>query len=197
MSVSLPKRSVESKVITVPNFISLSRVLVLPLFLFWLRIPQDRLFAAILGGLMGVTDFLDGYVARRIGQVSTVGKIIDPTCDRIVLVVASIGLWYFSVVPRWLIVVVLAREVIVSVVVLTVGVLGKVRLDVVWIGKLGTFILLTSFPLAVLASASQIDSRWLLWMTEGAIVAGTGILFGAAFQYFKKLVEIIRGRSTI
>ncbi len=146
---------------------------------------------------MGVTDFLDGYVARRIGQVSTVGKIIDPTCDRIVLVVASIGLWYFSVVPRWLIVVVLAREVIVSVVVLTVGVLGKVRLDVVWIGKLGTFILLTSFPLAVLASASQIDSRWLLWMTEGAIVAGTGILFGAAFQYFKKLVEIIRGRSTI
>ncbi len=146
---------------------------------------------------MGVTDFLDGYVARRIGQVSTVGKIIDPTCDRIVLVVASIGLWYFSVVPRWLIVVVLAREVIVSVVVLTVGILGKVRLDVVWIGKLGTFILLTSFPLAVLASSSQVDSKWLLWMTEGAIVAGTGILFGAAFQYFKKLVEIVRGRSTI
>ncbi|NNN11581.1 MAG: hypothetical protein HKL83_06950 [Acidimicrobiaceae bacterium] len=169
----------------------------MPLFLFWLRIPQDRLFAAILGGLMGVTDFLDGYVARRIGQVSTVGKIIDPTCDRMVLVVSSIGLWYFSVVPRWLIVVVLAREVIVSVVVLTVGILGKVRLDVVWIGKLGTFILLTSFPLAVLASSSQVDSKWLLWMTEGAIVAGTGILFGAAFQYFKKLVEIVRGRSTI
>ena len=190
--MSFSNRSVESKIITLPNFISVSRVLALPLFIFWLRIPQDRLFAALLAGLMGITDFLDGYVARRIGQVSTVGKAIDPTCDRIVLVVASAGLWYFSIVPRWLIAVVLAREVIVSIVVLMVGILGKVRLDVVWIGKLGTFILLTSFPLAIFARASQIDSNFLFKVAEGAIIVGTLILFGAAFQYLKKLVEIVK-----
>ena len=89
--------------------------------------------------LTGITDFLDGYIARHRDQVTTLGKIIDPTVDRIVLVTAIISVAVFGVVPIWLAVLVVGREAVVGGTVLVLAALGAVLIDVSWFGKAGTF----------------------------------------------------------
>ena len=75
--------------------------------------------------VVGVTDFLDGYVARRLHQVSTLGKVLDPTADRLVLVTGVIAIAVYGAVPGWLAGVVLGRELLVSVAVLVLAALGR------------------------------------------------------------------------
>ncbi len=186
------KTSVLGELLTLPNLISLSRVLALPLLVSLMSKPDSRFWAAALAGVMGFTDFLDGYLARGTGHVSTVGKVLDPTCDRIVLIVSAIALWYYNLVPHWLLGIMLLREALVSIAVLSFAVLLKQRFDVVWIGKLGTFILLAGVPFAVLSQSSAMDSPLLLHVSEVAILIGTLILYGAAYEYVAKFIELFK-----
>ena len=105
------------------------------------------LLAILLLGVAGATDFLDGYVARRIGQVSKLGKILDPTIDRMVLTSSIIAIVVYGAVPWWIAATVLARELFISVVALVIALAGATRIDVLWIGKASTFGLLVAFPL--------------------------------------------------
>ena len=97
--------------------------------------------------LAGVTDFLDGYVARRFGQVTTLGKVLDPTVDRLVLGTAVVLIVVVGAVPVWLASLVLAREALVTLLALVLAGLGARRIDVTFLGKAGTFGLMWCFPL--------------------------------------------------
>ena len=96
---------------------------------------------------MGATDWIDGYVARHFDQVSTVGKVLDPTADRILLGVGIVAIMIDGSVPVWIGVVTIVREVLVSGAVLALAALGARRIDVTWAGKAGTFALMVAFPL--------------------------------------------------
>jgi cardiolipin synthase (CMP-forming) len=134
------------------------RLLCIPLFL-WLLFdrPDGRYGAAILLGVLGATDWVDGFVARRFNQVSTLGKVLDPTADRLLLGVGVVAIMIDGSVPLWLGIVVLAREVLVSGAVVALALAGARRIDVQWVGKAGTFALMFAFPLFLVAHS---DAGW-------------------------------------
>ena len=132
---------------TVPNLVTLLRLLCLPVFL-WLLfgLPSRQAAAWMLGGL-GATDWVDGYLARRLGQTSEFGKKFDPTVDRLLFIVGIFGIIANDAIPLWFAVAVLAREIVVggTIAVATV-VFGMQRFDVTWWGKTATFLLMFAVP---------------------------------------------------
>lgn len=133
--------------LTVPNLLSLGRLLCVPLFLWLLFGRDDRVGAAVLLAALGATDWVDGYVARRFNQVSTLGKVLDPTADRLLVGTAVVAILVDGAVPALVAWPVLAREVLVSAGVLALAALGARRIDVSFVGKAGTFALMVSLPL--------------------------------------------------
>jgi len=157
----------EDRIVTVPNAISLGRLLCMPVFLYLLFGQDNRGAAAVLLGVLGATDWIDGYIARHYDQVSNVGKILDPVADRLLFFVGVGGILVDGSIPVWFAWMVLVREAVVGVTTVVLAVLGARRIDVTWWGKAGTFGLMFAFPM-FLASESTIAgadvARWLAWM---------------------------------
>lgn len=137
------------RILTVPNAVTVARLACLPLFLWLLLGREDLVAAGILLSVLGATDWLDGYLARRLDQVSTIGKILDPVADRLLFFAAVGGVIVAGAAPLWFCVVVLAREIIVATVTVVIAALGARRIDVTWAGKAGTFGLMFAFPLFI------------------------------------------------
>lgn len=138
--------------LTWPNLVTVSRLALLPLF-FWLLFGTNhRALAAWLLGALGASDWIDGFLARRLHQVSNVGKILDPVADRVLVISALVAVAAAAGVPWWYALTTLTREVIVSVLTLVLAVMGAARIDVLWWGKVSTFALMTTFPLFLLTT---------------------------------------------
>lgn len=133
--------------------------------------------------VLGATDFADGYAARRWKQVSKIGKVLDPTADRILVATAVISIIIQGAVPLWFGIVTLSREAIVSATVIVLGLLGAERIDVLWIGKAGTFGLMFAYPAFLLAHGSagwQHPVEVVAWVAGGA---GLALAWIAAVLY--------------
>ncbi len=157
------------RILTVPNLITVVRLGCLPVFL-WLLFGRDnRAGAAFLLAALGITDFLDGYIARHFNQISSVGKVIDPLADRLLFLVGATAILVDRSVPTWFAVLVLVREVAVGGATLVFAALGARRIDVTWWGKAGTFGLMVAFPL-FLVSHSTVS--WADPAEIGAWIAG-------------------------
>jgi len=171
------------RVLTVPNLITLVRLACIPVFL-WLLFGADRqTAAAVLLAALGATDWVDGFVARRYHQVSTVGKVLDPVADRILVVTAVIAIIVHGAVPVWFGAATIAREVLVSGAVLLLASLGAARIDVLWIGKAGTFALMFAYPAFLLSYGSaswQGPIRVVAWVTG---LVGLALAWVAAASY--------------
>ena len=139
------------RILTVPNAITFARLACVPVFVWLLFGDHRQVAAAILLAVLGATDWVDGFVARRWHQVSTVGKVLDPTADRILVGTAVISVIVAGAVPVWFGVLTLVREVLVSGAVLLLAGLGAERIDVLWVGKAGTFGLMFAYPAFLLA----------------------------------------------
>lgn len=132
---------------TIPNAFTLVRLLLLPVFLWVLFGLEDRALAAWMLGALGATDWVDGYLARRLGQVSEFGKVFDPTVDRLLFLVATTAIVIDGSIPLWFALAVLAREVLVGLMMAIATVMYKMpRIDVTYWGKLATFLLMFSVP---------------------------------------------------
>lgn len=145
----------EDRILTIPNLITVVRLSLMPVFLWLLFSKDDRANAAWLLAGLGITDFLDGYIARHFHQVSNIGKILDPVADRLLFLVGVGGIVIDGSVPAWVAVAALVREALVGGATLTLAVLGVRRIDVTWFGKAYTLLLMISFPL-FLASHSTL-----------------------------------------
>ena len=152
-----PPNGRHDRILTVPNVVSLARLACIPVFLWLLLGRDDRYAAAILLGVLGATDWVDGYVARHFGQVSTVGTVLDPTADRLLLGVGVIAILIDGSVPAWYGWAVLVREAVVSAAVLLLAALGATRIEVRWVGKAGTFANMVAFPLFLVGAS---DAAW-------------------------------------
>jgi cardiolipin synthase (CMP-forming) len=156
------------RIITVPNAITLVRLACIPLFLWLLFGTERQTAAAVLLGALGATDWVDGFVARRYHQVSTFGKVLDPVADRVLVVTAVVAITVHGAVPVWFGAATLAREVVVSGAVLLLASLGAKRIDVLWVGKAGTFALMFSYPAFLLGHGTgswQEPVRVIAWVT--------------------------------
>lgn len=168
---------------TLPNLITVVRLGCIPWFL-WLLVSQDnRTAAALLLGALGATDWVDGWIARRFNQVSEVGKVLDPTADRLLLVVALVAIVDDGSIPIWFAVLVLVREVLIGLAALLLLMVGVRRIDVTWWGKTGTFALLWAVP-CFLAGQSTIGAAWtfeaMAWIFG---IPGLAIAWFAAWGY--------------
>ncbi len=138
-------------ILTVPNLVTVVRLGCVPVFCWLLFGRDDRTAAALLLAFLGATDWVDGYLARRLGQVSEVGKVLDPTADRILLGTVVVSLLLDGSVPPVVAWGLLVREVLVSVAVLALAAAGAKRIDVLATGKAGTLALMVAFPLFMMS----------------------------------------------
>ena len=153
---------------------------------------EDRVAAALLLGALGITDWVDGYLARRLNQVSEIGKILDPTADRLLFLVAVFAMIIDGSVPLGFALAVLAREIVISVTVLILGAFGARRIDVTWWGKAGTFGLMVTFPLFLLGAA---DISYAGLFEAAAWIVGIPSLlmsYYAAFTYIPLARQALR-----
>ena len=184
------------RILTVPNLITLVRLACIPLFLWLLFGLHEQTAAAILLAVLGATDWVDGYVARRYHQVSTFGKVLDPTADRLLVGTAVISVMAYGAVPLWFGIATIAREVLVSVMVVLLASMGAARIDVLWVGKAGTFGLMFAYPTFLLAYGG---AGWQAPFTVIAYVTGvTGLVLAwiAAGSYVGPARKALRdGRA--
>jgi cardiolipin synthase (CMP-forming) len=157
-------RGGEQRILTAPNAITLVRLAFIPVFV-WLLFGRDnRAAAAVVLAVLGSTDWVDGFVARRYQQVTTLGKVLDPVADRLLLAVAVVSIVIDGSLPLAVAVLALVRESLVALAAVVLAALGARRIDVTLVGKAGTFCLLVSFPLFL---AARSTFSW----AEGAEVA--------------------------
>jgi cardiolipin synthase (CMP-forming) len=142
-----------SRIVTLPNAISVVRLACAPLLLWLLLGPDERWVAVALLATLGATDWVDGWIARRFDQGSDLGKVLDPVADRVLLLAAAFGLLLEGSVPVAVAAAVLAREALVAIAVLALAALGAARIDVQWTGKAGTLALMFALPGFLIAAA--------------------------------------------
>jgi cardiolipin synthase len=140
------------RVLTVPNAISAARLVAVPVF-GWLLLQGLDVAAFVLLVLASLSDFVDGWLARRFDQVSRVGELLDPLADRLYVVVAVLALAWRETVPWWVVVALLGRDVVLGINLLVLRRHGVGPLPVHTIGKAATFALFWGFPLLILAEA--------------------------------------------
>lgn len=184
-----------SGVWTVPNALSLVRIASCGVFVWLLFFDHHQIAAAILLAVLGATDWLDGWIARRFRQVSEVGKVLDPSADRILLATAIISILAYGAAPVWLGIMTIAREVLVSVAVVALASMGAKRIDVIWIGKAGTFGLMSAFPAFLLGDGPawwQHDLHLFAWAVA---VPGLVLAWAAAAAYVPRARSALASRS--
>ena len=143
-------REVSGRLLTLPNALSVLRLLGLPLFV-WALITERDVLALVILLLSGLTDYLDGKIARRYNMESRLGQFLDPIADRLYIVTTLLGLAWRGIIPVWLVIVLLLREVVMAVMLLYLRYRGQVGMPVHFVGKAATFNLLYAFPLLLLA----------------------------------------------
>lgn len=183
---------------TWPNLFTLVRLAMIPVF-WWLLFSTDhRALAAWLLATLGATDWIDGWLARTLHQTSTVGKILDPTADRILVMVGLIGVALAGGVPWWFAGVTLVREVLVSVLTGILAVLGAARIDVLWWGKVSTFMLMATYPLFLLTTNPHhaVLTQWQRVLREVTWVYGLAGLVLAWIVFFSYIGPARRALAT-
>ena len=149
-------------IVTLPNLITLVRFLLLPVFVVMLLVNEQRAEAALLLGGLGMTDWVDGWVARKFNQTSQFGMVFDPFVDRALFVVGTVAVLMDGGVPFWFCVLILFREVFVGLMMLAGTMCGMKRFAVSIWGKRYTFLLMTSVPLLLLGASRHVtaDAAW-------------------------------------
>ncbi len=169
----------EDRLFTLPNLVTLLRLFCIPLFL-WMLFGRDlRWQSAVLLAVLGATDWVDGYLARHLHQVSNFGKMFDPTVDRLLMIFGVGSIIVIGAVPLWFGLLVIGREVVMSIYVVAITAMGARRMDVTFVGKTGTFLQMVAFPMFLIASDPSLSDGLRDACTAVAWVCGLpGLVFG-------------------
>ena len=180
------------RVLTVPNALTILRLILLGFFVWLVFAAGDVLSAAVVLLVIGVTDYLDGYLARRWGQVSRVGQILDPLVDRITIATVVISLALYEAIPWWVVVALLARELLLLALVPLLRTRGLLALPVHYLGKAATFALFLAFPLVLAGTGPQTWQGVLDVMGWALLMWGIGLYWYGALLYVEQAVRIMR-----
>ncbi|MGY1824238.1 CDP-alcohol phosphatidyltransferase family protein [Geodermatophilus sp. SYSU D00079] len=179
------RNELPDRVWTLPNALSVLRLLGVPLFLWLLLGPEADGWAVLVLALSGVTDWADGKLARALGQSSRLGALLDPAADRLYIIATLVAFVLRDVVPLWVVAVLLGRELVLGLMMLLLGRHGYPPLQVHYLGKAATFILLYAFPLLLLAdgegpvAAVAQPLAWALTIWGGVLYVLAGVFYVA------------------
>lgn len=181
------------QVFTLPNALSVLRLLGVPLFLWLLLGPEADGWAVVVLMVSGFTDWLDGKLARAWGQATKLGALLDPAADRLYIVATLVAFVLRDVVPLWVVAALVGREVVLGVVLLFLRRAGWPPLQVHYLGKAATFLLLYAFPLLLLADGEG----WLATLARpfayALTVWGGALYLLAGVLYVVQAVGLLRG----
>ena len=164
-----------SAIVTVPNILSFARIAAIPLFCWLVANERTRVWGILLFAVVVSTDWVDGYVARRTGQVTELGRILDPVADRLAIAAGLVTFAIAGIFPFWAALLILVRDVVVVLggAVLLWG--RNIRVDVRGIGKIATFSLMAAIA-------------WIAWGNAGGPL-GDVLLVGGWLAYAVGIVE--------
>lgn len=182
-------------VFTLPNLVSLARIGLVPYFLWLVFGPEEYGWAGVVLGIIGSTDWVDGQLARRLGQVSELGKFLDPLADRLAILAAVIGGWIAGVLPWGFALALVIRESVVATGALVVAVGAKARLDVRWLGKAATLALYFSISwFYVAAGVDHVVWDVLAW---GFGIPGLAAYYVVGGQYLGDARRLLAGEQPV
>ena len=184
-------QAVSDRVVTVPNALSALRLLLVPVF-GWLIVAEHDLLALVVLMVSGWSDYLDGKLARRWGQVSRVGQLLDPAADRLYILTTLLGLGWREIVPWWLVAAIVGRDLLLSLTIPVLGRRGYGPLPVHFLGKAATFNLLYAFPMLLLGEfggllgdlARPVGWAFAWW--------GVALYWWAAWLYLRQVAQLVR-----
>lgn len=171
------------RVLTIPNALSFARILGVPVFLWLLLVPEADLWALALLVLAGITDWLDGAIARATGQTSRLGSLLDPLADRLYIAATLLGLAVRSIIPWWLVGLLVLRELMLVALIPLLRRRGLVSLPVTVTGKAATFCLMWGFPFLLLGSVSGPIGVAAMACGWAFALWGTGLYWWAGIGY--------------
>ncbi len=187
---------VRNLVWTVPNLLSVLRLLSIPLFVWLALVPQEDGLAALVLVVGGATDFFDGMLARRWDQVSRIGQLLDPIADRLSTLAVLIVFLVRGVVPLWFVVLLLARDVVLSIQMGRLKSHGVTGLPVNFVGKAATFNLMLSFPLLLWGADPQSMLQEVARVFGWALALwGAGLYLYSAVLYLRQARTVLAGPS--
>jgi len=188
----------QGRILTVPNAISVARLAGVPVFLWLVLGPEADGWAVGLLIAAGLSDWLDGVIARAWDQQSRLGQVLDPAADRLYIAATLIGLAIRAIIPWWLVALLAARELLLAVALLVLRRYGYGPLQVSLVGKAATLCLLYAFPLLFLgahAGTPALVARVIGWAFA---IWGTALYWWAAALYLvqmRRLISAARGRA--
>lgn len=185
------------RVWTVPNGLSMLRLLGVPLFLWLILYLKADVAALIVLMIAGFTDWLDGFLARWWHQTSRLGQMLDPVADRLYILATLLGLAFRGIVPWWLVAVLVARDVLLACLVPALKTRGYTSLPVHFLGKAATFCLLYAFPLVLLGSDDGLGydaARIIGWAFA---VWGTALYWWAGLLYVRQTWTLLRTQRAL
>jgi cardiolipin synthase len=181
-----------SQYLTVPNALTLLRGLGVPLFV-WLALDlKSDGWAIFVLAIGGITDYLDGKLARAWNQTSRFGELADPFIDRIYIVATLIVLYLREAIPLWIIVALLARDLLLAIMTILLTRRGLPPLQVTYIGKAATFNLLYAFPFLLLALSDSWYGNLAYIFGWAFTVWGVALYLVTGVSYFRTALKSIR-----
>ena len=183
---------VSDRVLTVPNALSALRLLLIPVFLWLVLGVQADLWGVLVLAVSGITDWLDGVIARRTGQITKVGEILDPLVDRLTIAATLIGLALRSLIPWWLVGILVLRELVLLALVPALRRRGLTALPVHYLGKAATFALFWGFPFVLVGAGTAQWEQVLGALGWAFVIWGTALYWYAAVLYIDQARRVLR-----
>lgn len=172
------------RVLTIPNGLSVIRLVLLPVFLYLLLVTHAYALAVAILMFSGFSDWADGKIARLVdNQSSRLGALLDPLVDRIYMLAVPLGLGVAHVVPWWLVITLIGRDLLLAATLPIVRSRGLTALPVTYIGKAATFALMSGFPLVLLGQWDALWSRVVGACGWGFLIWGVGMYLWSAVLY--------------
>ena len=184
------RNELPDRIWTLPNALSVLRLLGVPLFLWLLLGPEADGWAVVVLMVAGVTDWADGKLARVLGQSSRLGALLDPAADRLYIVTTLVAFVLRDVVPLWMVAVLVGREVVLGVALLVLRRHGYPPLQVHYLGKAATFLLLYAFPLLLLGGGG--GWAWVQPVAWALTIWGSALYVLAGVFYVVQVVGLVR-----
>ncbi|WP_199036626.1 CDP-alcohol phosphatidyltransferase family protein [Glycomyces salinus] len=178
---------------TWPNLVTAIRLAGIPLFCYLLLATEYYWQAAIVLAVGGGTDWVDGQLARRLNQVSKLGRLLDPFVDRLYILTSLLALTYVGLLPWPFTIAVLAREAVMVSMVLVLRFHGYAPPQVHFLGKSATAVLFMSFPVLVVAGLVSNADTWAAPLGWALAWWGLGLYWMAAAVYVRQAAKLVRG----
>jgi cardiolipin synthase len=189
MTPSSDESPASTRILTVPNVLSFARLLGVPVFLWLILVPEADGWAFCLLAVAGASDWVDGYLARKLDQRSELGVILDPLADRLYIAATLLGLALRELIPWWLVGILVARELFLLTLLPRIRRSGRLALPVTYVGKSATFCLLWGFPLLLLGGLPTFGAAALAFGWAFALW-GTYLYWWAGLRYAQQAFEL-------